>query len=388
MTIFGKLCVLMGLALPAIATAGVMNLFSGFKVEREVLVDPGHNHEPLALLRAADGGYFVLENSYGNGIVKVDSNGKMQWRYTEPDPGIYLKRPGTAVEFTTAAPAPDGGVLIGGHRGKAAEHGNDQVGGVLIRLDKGGHVIGRVDPVQRADQPDQKAQLFDVYAVARWGDGFAAIGSANHKKVVIRLQNDGSILWQKELVMRGSAESQRAEARAMPNGDLVFRGGESVVLLSIGGSTLQEIDLHGTCAWIAFAIPSDRIQFICRTNDELTTIPQLVEVDRAHGSARVIELSHFRERVGTIGLSRAYGIPSGTYILFGTTWGDLQRFIPTVMQLGVDQSVVARKDFIGIGQEEQGITDGMPTGRPGEYVVIRPVVRDKACTAMTFLRSH
>lgn len=362
-----------------------MNLFSGFKVEREVLVDPDHNHRPLALLRAADGGYFVLENSYGNGIVKVDSSGKMQWRYTEPDPGIYLKRPGTAVEFTTAAPAPDGGVLIGGHRGKAAEHGNDQVGGVLIRLDKDGHVVGRVDPALK--QIGQEDILVDVYAVSRWGDDFAAIGTTSHEQVVLRLRNDGSVLWRKRLEMRGAAESQRAEARPMSNGDLIFYGLDSVVRLSANGKTLQEVDLDGSCVWVAFATPSDRIQFLCHTNDErLTTVPQLVEVDRVHEGSQVTELSHFRESVGTIGLSRPYGMPGGTYIFFGTTWGDLQRFIPTVVELGVNQSVVAKKEFIGL--KEGVMTDGMPTGLPGEYVVIRPVLRDKACTAMTFLRRY
>lgn len=389
MTIFGKLCVLMGLALPAVATAGVMNLFSGFKVEREVFVDPGHSQHPLALLRAADGGYFVLEDDYGNGIVKVDKSGQTQWTYHESDLANFLDRKGTAVEFTTAASAPDGGVLIGGHRGKLGEHGVDELGGVLIRLDKGGHVVGRVDPVQHPDQSDQKAQLFDVYAVARWGEGFAVIGSANHKNIIIRLKNDGSILWQRNLVMKGAAQSQREEARAMPNGDLAFLGFDSVVRLSAEGNTLQEVDLNGACAWITYTKPSDQIRFLCKTNDDTPgTIPQLVEIDRAHGDAQITELPHFKEGAGTIGLSQAYDMPDGRYIFFGTTWGDLQRFIPTVVELGADESVIARKEFIGL--EEEGITAGMPTGRPDEYVVIRPVLRDrdKARTAMTFLRRH
>jgi hypothetical protein len=384
MTTFKKLCVLMVLALPAIAIGGVMNLFSGFKVEREVLIDPGHNHRPLALLRAADGGYFVLENNYGNGIVKVDSVGQTQWTYREPDPGIFLGRAGTAVAFTTAASAPDGGVLIGGHRGKAAEHGVDMVAGVLIRLDKDGHVVGRVDPIQH---PDQKFQLFDVYAVSRWGDGFAAIGATNHEQIIMRLRNDGSILWEKKLVMRGSAQSFAKGVRLLSNGDLAILGLDSFVRLDADGTTLQDIDIDASCTWITHAEANEDAQFFCKTNDDRPeVIPYLAKIDRLSKEDKKMTPPSFKEQVGAIGLAQVYAEADGSYILFGATSGKLQTFIPIVIGINDNQSEIAKKEFIGMN--EDAIIDGIPTGLPGEYVVIRPVLRGKACTAMTFLRRH
>lgn len=380
--------VIAGLTLPALATGGMMNLFSGFNVEREVLIDATHNHRPLALLRAADGGYFVLESGYGNGVVKTDSHGQTQWMYRESGWGIRGHRSDTAVEFTSAAAAPDGGVLLGGHRARPSEHYVDAFAGVLIRLDKDGHVIGRVDP--GLQQVLKQTDLFDVYAISRWGDGFGAIaasGITNHKRVVIRLRGDGSIAWQRVFDMRGALFNGSVLARAMANGELVLQGLNSFVRLDADGHNMQEVEMDSSCRWLNYVNPTEGNRFLCNTdNDNPSVIPEFLKVEADEKTVLRLPWPKFKETVGEIGASKIYGTANGNYVLFGATTGRNQRFIPTIMEISSDKSILAKKEFVGLKEDE--ITDGMPTDLPGEYVVIRPVIHEKAGTAMTFLRRH
>ncbi|AHX16162.1 hypothetical protein CH75_05860 [Dyella jiangningensis] len=385
MKVLKQLCLLLAVVVSASATAAGLNRFGGFKVEREVLIDPDHTHHPLALLRAADDGYFVLEGGYGNGVVKVDRNGKTEWLYRDPDPEIYVPHHRSTVEFSTAAASSDGGVLLGGHRGKLGDHGRDRLGGVLILFDKHGREVSRIDPA--GDDVDHRAELADVYAVARWGDGFAAIVATNHEQFVFRLRPDGSILWKKNLNMQKSAGSERSEARSTSSGDLVVRGLSSVVRLNDRGDKLQEVDIDASCTWIAFNAPDDRAQFLCQSNGgQAGQGLQLVEVDSAHSKAQITELPHLKEQLGSAGLTRAYSPGDGGFVLMGSTQGLIHSFVPILLEANADQAVIARKEFVG--RDENMIRDGMPTGAPGEWVIIRPVLRDSACTALTFLRRY
>lgn len=365
-----------------------MSLFSGFSVEREVLIDAGHSHRPLYLLRAADGGYFILEGGYGNGIVKTDSRGQTQWMYREPSFGVRDHQPDSAVEFTTAAVAPDGGVLLGGHRARPSEHYVDAFAGVLVRLDKDGHVVGRVDP--GLQQVPKQTDLFDVYAISRWGDGFgviAASGIANHKRVVIRLRSDGSIAWQKEFDMHGALFNGDVIARAMASGELVLQGENSFVRLDASGYNLQEVELDASCRWVNYVDPTEENHFLCNAdNGNPSIMPEIIKVKADKKTVLRLSWPDFKKTVGEIGPSKIYGTANGGYVIFGATTGRLQRFIPTVVEVSGDKSIIAKKVFVGL--KEEGITDGMPTGLPGEYVVIRPVIHKEACTAMTFLRRN
>lgn len=391
--LFKQLCILIGLTLPALAAGGVMNLFSGFSVEREVPIDTGHSYKPLALLRAADGGYFILEGGYGNGVVKTDSRGQTQWVYREPGWGIQGHQPDTAVEFTSAGAASDGGVLLGGHRARPSEHYVDAFAGVLIRLDKDGHVVGRVDP--GLQQVLKQVDLFDVYAISRWGDGFAAIGAANHKQVVLRLRDDGSIAWQKELVTRGSVESLRPEARALLNGDLAIQGLGNFARIDPDGHTLQEVELDASCRWVTYIKPTEENYFLCPADSGDTSMapgilvkaemtPEILEVKSDKKTVLRVPWPKLKKVAGNIGPSRVYAVANSNYVLFGETSSSLHRSIPVVAEINSGGSIVAKKEFIGL--EEMWIEDGMPTDLPGEYVVIRPVMGDRGGTIMTFLR--
>ena len=367
------------------AIGAALNLFSGFKVEREVLIDPDHINHPLALLRAADGGYFILQSDYGDGVVKVDSSGQPEWVYRDPDPDVYVPHHKSTVQFRAAVPAPDGGVLLGGHRGKLGDHGRDEIGGVLILLDKHGREVSRIDPAR--DDTNHKDELADFYVLSRWGDGYAAFGGTNHGRILIRLRADGTILWKKKLELRGAVPPWGGEARPMPNGDLVVLADDTVARLNGSGATLMEVDLPSPCHWITSTVPDNRIRFFCQPYDGHSgSAIQLVELDDAHKSTRVVELSHLEKQVGSIGLTRTYAMEKGGFVLMAGASGQFFRFVPTIMEVDANQKVIAKKEFLGI--HEDVIIGGMPTGVPGEWVVVRPEPKQCACTAMTFLRRY
>ena len=72
-----KIALLVGLAFPVLAGAGIMNFFSGFTVEREVVIEPQQYTKHGKLARAADGGYFVLGEGTLPWIVKTDATGNV-----------------------------------------------------------------------------------------------------------------------------------------------------------------------------------------------------------------------------------------------------------------------------------------------------------------------
>lgn len=364
-----------------------LNPFSGFKVQREVLLDPDHVNNPLALLRAADGGYFVVQSDYGAGVVKVDRSGQTEWLYRDsnPESEIYVPHHKSTVQFTAAASSADGGVLLGGHRGKLGDHGFDDLGGVLILLDRHGREVARLDPSH--DDTDHRNEIEGFVAVARWGDGFVAIGGSSHEQLVLRLGADGSVLWKRKLNMRGAVGPLPAEARAVPGGDLLFHGLDSVVRLNERGETLQEVDVKAGCRWIRFTVPDERTQFLCEIYDEHSgPALQLVDVDTAHGTTHLVELPHLTSQFSMSGLTRAYSLGHGGFTLMGVGHGLFDPFIPTILEMNGDRSVVAKKEFAG--RDEVRIQDGLPTDVPGGWVVIRSVIRGHGCVAMTFLQRY
>lgn len=391
MAIFGKLCVLMGLALPAIATAGVMNLFSGFKVEREVILDPENNSWPSELLKVTDGGYFVLEGGYGNGVIKTDSHGQTQWIYRDSE------HAGTVVEFKGAAATLDGGVLLCGNRGKSGRSDPDILGGVVILLDKMGHEINRIDPALHGSNDSEL--LAQAFGCSNWGDGFFVFGTARMTggsasgsntaydiATQLKLDGKGAIVWQKKR-LPSELNTVNGIARSLSNGNLVLESLDDLYLLNSKGDVIKRARLDGPCVWVNHQNLIDNLQFLCHANESIITTPHMVKLDKEFNQIGDIVYSKFKNSPGNIGLSSVVAAPDGSIVVFGVTTGSIYRFVPLIVELDANQSVVARYEIHGLN--EGVFTAGLPTAVPGEYVAIRPVLlRDKARTAMMFLRRY
>lgn len=392
MTIFGKLCVLMGLALPVVAIAEGVNLFSGFKVEREIILDPANNNSPSQLLAAADGGYFVLESEYvGNGIIKTDNHGQTQWIYHDP---VHA---GTVVKFKGAAATLDGGVLLCGNRSESGKGNPDILGGVVILLDGTGREVNRIDPALHGF--NDKELLAEASGCGNWGDGFFVSGvarltgsspsgdrAAHEIATQLKLDGKGAIVWQRK---RPASElnTVNISVRSLSNGNLVLESLDDLFLLDPKGDVIKRVSLDGPCVWVNHQNSIDNLQFLCHANESIITTPHIIKLDDEFNKIGDIKYSNFKNSPGNIGLSSVVANPNGSMVIFGSTTGLINPFVPLIVELNANQSVVARYEIHGLN--EDGFTAGLPTAIPGEYVAIRPVLlRDKARTAMTFLRRH
>lgn len=391
MTTFKKLCVLVILMLPAIATGGVLNLFSGFRIEREVILDPENNSGPSELLKAADGGYFVLETGYGNGVIKTDSQGQRQWIYRDP---IHA---GTVVGFTGAAATLDGGVLLCGNRGESGKNDSDALGGVVILLDKMGHEVNRIDPTLRGY--DNNDLLTEASGCSNWGDGFFVFGEAQVTgsylggakttyKITTQMKLDrkGKIVWK---VKRLASEIKTIDgiARPLSNGNLVLKSFDDLSLLDPNGNVIKRAKLDGPCVWVNRQDSIEHLQFLCRANEAIITTPHMAQLDEKLNQISDTKYLTLKSSPGSIGLASVVAMPNGSIVIFGATTGLIYPFVPLIIGLNADQSVVARYEIYG--NHEDGFIAGLPTAVSGEYVTVRPVLlRGKGCTAMTFFRRN
>jgi len=222
-----KIIVIAGVLALAFSVGAFMNLFSGFTVEREVIVGPEKFSEPGNLVKASDGGYFVIGSETGIAwATKTDADGKVLWTVEEPAPA------GTAAHFLTAAASSDGGVLLCGRRDGFVEKATGRAtgrAGLILRLDKDGHEINRIDPYLK--DPENIDRLIGTFACSNWGDGFMVSGgarvadkSANGSPVthgfptILRLNGNGTLLWQKN--MDGDFNKPLPQS----NGDIIFLG--------------------------------------------------------------------------------------------------------------------------------------------------------------------
>ena len=384
-----KIVLLAGLAFPVIAVA-FMNLFSGFTVEREVILNPEWFNIPASLLKASDGGYFVLGSFEELWITKTGAEGHPLW--THRDPPVK----GTGAQFVSAAPAADGGVLICGHRHTGIP-GN--YGGLVIRLDKNGHEVSRIDPL--IQHPSQVDQFIGVVTCSRWGDGFMVSGgvrvterSPEGKTIthgfptIMRLHNDGTLMWQKNI------DGYFENPLIMANDDLVFFGMGLQDSVEYGFLTRMDGDgniratvkyprsvLDAGCRWINHSESSDSLQFVCNPDDPKAKTP-IVELGP---DLQIIRRTEFVLPDG-MGVARAYLLPDGSLVISGNKHGKIQNFIPTLVEVGPDHSIKAEYEFLGL--DEGLITDFMPTDKPGEYVTVRPIGSPGRRTAITFLKRN
>ncbi|MGH8456316.1 MAG: hypothetical protein ACRETE_04955 [Stenotrophobium sp.] len=388
-----KIMLLTGLAFPVIAVA-FMNLFSGFTVEREVILNPEKFNMPGQLLRASDGGYFVVGSFNSAWVTKTDASGNELWSYWERQIGK------TPALFLTAAPTAEGGVLLCGRR---EGFGPNALGtaGLIVRLDKNGHEVSRIDPYLQ--HPDQVDQFTGVTACSRWGDGFMVSGGAKitisspdgksltgDTSTLLRLRSDGTVLWQKTKDWRDPRWGLFSNPRPLSNGDMMFFGfaADNVITRADGDGNVLSVGKYSdsevgpACRCVTDPRSVDRLRLACVPFGP-NAVHKVSIVD--FGSDLKIVSKSYLPLPDGMGAGNVFYLADGTLIVSGNTLGALQKFVPTVVAVGPDGAVRAKHEFIGL--DEIGASSMLPTGQPGEIVTIRPVERGgKYVTTMTFLR--
>lgn len=366
---------------PTASLASILNILSGFSVIREIDLFPDQLSIPRALLKASDGGYLVLGKEAGGWVAKTDSHGGLAWVFSDDSMADGVSK------FLAAAAAPDGGVLLCGER-RYTLHDPKDIGGILVRLNSEGKEINRIDPYGQKSSPDS---FISSFTCSSWGAGFAVLGEAvtsnadanepAHSKTVLtlmRLDANGNLIWQKRIQ---SGVGLLPESRELANGDLLVfwvSQEKNVAVFDSEGNIRDIATINPECKLLHEDI-SDRAQFICKSGEPSVHL-EIITVD---SNLKVLR----KMPVGPVDMNIANGCVSrgGGYVLFGYTRGDILRFVPIVVELAPDGAVVDKYRIHGL--DEVGITDGISTGVPGEYAMVRPK-GEPSGTFMTFIRQH
>ena len=151
--------------------------------EREVVIrdeSKGATIQPQALIPTRDGGYLIagrIRATRSALAIKVDSNGKLLWRYDRESPRGERGVLGGGAQFSTAVELPDGALLLGGRDERPESKASTLL---LVKLDSTGHFVSDTLITPGAPEATLGGQSISLLSyidkLVRWGNGVAIVG--------------------------------------------------------------------------------------------------------------------------------------------------------------------------------------------------------------------
>ena len=321
------------------------------KVTSEIHLENGVGIFPSAIIRTKDGGYVVTGN-IGSALAwatRVDAQGHLQWRYQ-----IHPGQPGGS-NFEGAVTLNDDSTLLCGWK-ESSVPGGTSVVGALTHIDKEGKVLS--DRIIRPQEPGVFGNSY-LKGCLPWGDGYALIGdtdrvsaspqTSRHQRYywVIALDASGNIKWEKLIPTSTGGFDFHGIYNALgavyvaPDQDLVMGS----IRLSHGGQIKNSEVKDASSTYL---------------------IPQVIVEPDGHWK------SDQRTVLSTISFNTkfqpkaAYILPNQTAVKFGSVLRS------KVYYAAVEWQSPDRKQSEIFELDDSGwISDAIPTGVPGEFVMIR-----------------
>ena len=336
------------LAMPFLAFAVACG---GPRCVEEVPIDLGLSSLPVAIIPAADAGYFVPVQSAPVRLLKTDQGRRVKWSFA-PSFG-----PDVTVQFSMATALRDGGVLICGSRHSFAPN-RHLLPGFLIRLDAAGHEVSRLDPLS----PGYSGPAFyQPIACSPWGNGFVMSslqipeGSQtdfdlyrNSAVTVNRLSGDFSTIWGRAIHVGGVGEPTAMAPKELPSGDLIFPSEENIVLLDQSGNVKAQAAM-GMCRWVRSTIDDQALRFGC-VDDSVEPHTTIVEYDNALGVIGRLQL------IGATGFPIIAKLNGSGYF----TFDEAENYKRRVAHYGADGRLVGQSSFsAGVHKDVAVSKDGL-----------------------------
>jgi hypothetical protein len=263
---------------------------------------------PRSLGRAQDGGLLVLMETPAV-LVKLDIQGEKQWSYRESGEGVLRIR--------SAVGDINNGVILCISRW-GGERNVHEMPSSVVRLDASGREIARLDS---GTASITGGPFYKVALCERWGDGYLVIAT-NRKSVqvtdprgrqlsdwaypgvMIKLREDFSIEWRKELELHADDVSTTGGIKALANGDAVIAGFDRITIIDGAGNVKEQttITKMTVCMWLRTEVPDHRIRMACNEQERaassviiefdssLKTVSRLALGSKNNGLAIVCEM--------------------------------------------------------------------------------------------------
>jgi hypothetical protein len=343
----------------------VITACSRAPASRQITVDIKNPAIPIAIVNAADGGFFLMLQSTTATLVKLDSDGRIEWKFEEAAPNDISN---VSVKLSMVSALDDGGAILCGMR-NVRYPSSVVLPGFVVRLDSRGHEIRRIDPLRSGFDGDA---FYDTMTCASWGSGFVisametADASAgpfnpytNGQVFVLKLSSDLSVIWKRPLAVGGSGVPTRMTPRALKTGDLIFPGSNQIFLIDPDGNVKTAADLPGMCRWVRSAKVSAEIQFSCDGGP----FPNVIKFDSNLKMTKAIIMSSRIESLPII-----TQLQNGDYVTLSNRANPAG---PTIKHFDSSGKYIDEQDF-----SDGLLTDVISLNKMSGVLVLRTVNRD------------
>lgn len=236
------------------------------KVTREVLIDLGVWAMPVSMVRSADGGLLMALDSRDAMVLKLDKQGRTEWRFVEPSDQNWN------ANITMVTALADGGALVCGAR-QSSPPDMKPFPGFVVRLDAKGSEVGRADPTRSGYDG---APFYETMACAPWGDGFviSAMEAIDPTRLggfdqfdngvvkITRRARDLSLVWSRPAKVGGFDWPTHMAPISLASGDLLFPSNGQTYVLAGDGSIKSEKSI-GECRPLRAQARRETLAFSC-----------------------------------------------------------------------------------------------------------------------------
>ncbi|MHB1530041.1 MAG: hypothetical protein ACYDDA_00270 [Acidiferrobacteraceae bacterium] len=340
------------------------------RVVRSMFLERGVSIDPRALARTKTGGYVIAGTSGGPWALRVNAQGKVQWRYRIPFvPSMPSEMPVNST-FTGAVTLPDDSTLLCGYGEFSPRHHPDLTG-LLTHLSPHGRVLST-----QTLYPDNNRHYALNYLnhCVRSGKGVVVVGTTMRFRKhgpgtsyvwLLKLDDTGRIMWQKLIPNVGDSQILALPDRQLLLAWIAYYGKTDLVRLDAQGDVTARGSLPGEGALVHPLTAGPTVSVVSALSKPHL---HLQTVNAALG-----EVTHRRGDALTVVTRRAYRLPTGALALFGDTTppeygGMLVSSIAWISPHFGHQQVFTFKPW------SIWVADAVPTGTPGDFATVREVM--------------
>jgi hypothetical protein len=357
----------------ATLASSCMNVSGALTLERELPIEFDVSTVPHAIVNTADGGVLVTLDAFPPQVLKLNASGAVEWKFEEPSPSG-----GGVTYIRMAAPDHASGVILCA----AKEHARDRltrIPSAVIRLNGHGQEIARLDAA-KADVPG--GIFYEASGCIPWQDGYVVVAREprpagepddfghveshlRDRTTVMRLRADLSIQWRKPIPIYPNPTASTAGPRALPNGDLILPGLETMTLID-GEGKIKTRTAMPACGWLRTAKPDNRIRLSCSASNDLPSTP--ITIYEYDGSLQIV--SQLPLGTKDIGQFTVIELAGGSFAMLGSNEDNQPPYIVLYSATGKE---LGRYTYLKKWSSDSShgyLVDGVATG-PAQIATLR-----------------